>query len=189
MKLLRATDATAYYAELNKPTFLTIGIPTKAKELAKSLIGLLADTFYEWIPIRNIDRILSQMFQEEGAVEGLMNRALELKAKMLLCEEFYYLVHVRRGAAFDAKTMSTEMADRNTSSKLVEVPPRVKLCLCPGLSVQGSRQHSHKGNTGKLLDWRQTLVRHSLSKQEEPGVESGSVETVCNAVVLLESEN
>ncbi|SRR6266480_1383096 len=166
-----------------------------------------------------------------------MSCALELKTKMLLCKDLYYLMHVGPGAAFDAKTMSSEMTDRDISSGLVEVPltvvvmgkdddgfdlsqgqvyvhlctvqigvrlstgtsqhmctdicltTTVKLCLSPGLSLQGSRLRSPTENTGMLSDWRHALVRYSISKQEEPGAETGIVETICNAVVLLESKN
>jgi len=189
MKSLQAIDGAAHHIQLNEQAFLTFIIPTKAKELAKRLIDVLAETFSNWLPKQEVDKILTQLRQEEDAVEGLMNRALELKAKMLLCKDIYYLVHIGPGAAFDAETMSTEMTDRDTSSELMEIPLTVKLCLSPGLSCQGSRLRSPTENTGILSDWRQALVRYSISKQEEPGAETGIMEPICKAVVLLESKN
>jgi len=187
--MLQAIDGVAHHAQFNKAAFVAIVIPTKAKELAERLLYILTETFSKWLPKPKDSKILAQLWLEEDAVERLMRCALELKTKMLLCEDLYYLVHVGPGAAFDAETMSTEMTDRDTSPELVKVPLTVKLCLSPGLSTQGSRLRSPTENTGMLSDWRHALVRYSISKQEEPGAETGIVETICNAVVLLESKN
>jgi len=190
MKKLQAIDGAAHHMQLNEQAFVRIVVPAKAKVLAERLVDILAETFSKWLRRPEVDKILTLLLQEEDAVESLMNRALELKTKMLLCEHLYHLVHVEPGAAFDAKTMSTEMTDRDTSSELVEIPLTVKLCLSPGLSLQSSGQRSLTENTGMLSDWRHALVRYSISKQEEPGAETGIMETIaCKAVVLLESKN
>src|SRR5579871_1719012 len=151
MKSLQNIDGAAHHIMFKEQAFIKFTIPTKAKELTERLINSLTE-ISKWLLKPEADKFLVLLRQEENAIESLMNRALEVKKDMLLCEDLYHLVHVKPGATFDANTMSAEMDHPDTSSDLMKVPLTVKLCLSPGVLPQHSQPHSPNDNAGILSD-------------------------------------
>lgn len=167
---------------LKKVAFLNLTVPTKAEELAERLFESLLDIFSKFQPHLHADKTVSLLRQQQAALPGPINLALELKNNMVLVSRDYHLIHVESGAAFDKRAMEAERAEREDAPEVKMESPRVKLCLSPGLVFRQNPQIPPNEDTEMASDWSSALVQCNIPRK----VYAGLGVVLCKAVVLLE---